>query len=324
VLPTDPNALRALGATQGGEVFLLNNDTKMPYSDEVTAGVRKRFGKINTSLAVSYIKSHNTFQYVVGNRLPDGSYSGAINPVIIYNGIPFGTGIFYGGGAINLAPLPGHGNVFIGNSDGKATYAALYLTADKPYTEESGWGFSSALTVSTARSNDGAAFGDPFWFDTPNVGDQGWQPSRGLERWRFVGTGTVKIPFDIKLSTVVTLSSGPSFGSALCCNVPASVAGPGGPSAYFTDFGIFRPKGFINYKNIDFNVSKSFKMPWNRDQELTVYLQALNAFDFVNRNYSMWGGGFQGYNGPPPTLQPDPTGVASQGRNFKVGAKFRF
>ena len=33
-------------------------------------------------------------------------------------------------------------------------------------------------------------------------------------------------------------------------------------------------------------------MPWNHDQELTVYFQALNVFDFVNRKYSMWGGGF--------------------------------
>jgi hypothetical protein len=328
VLPSDPNALRALGAQQGGgEVFLLNNNTKVPYSDEATAGVRKRFGKINTSLAVSYIRSHNILQYVVGNRLPDGSYSGAINPVIVYNGIPFGTGIFYGGGAIDRAPLPGFGRIFIGNSDGKATYAAIYLTADKPYTDQSGWGFSTALTVSTARSNDAGVrpqIGDPFWFDTPNVGDQGWGPVQGMERWRFVGSGTVKIPFDIKLSTIVTLSSGPSFGSALCCNVPNSVAGPGGPSAYFTDFGILRPKGFINYKNIDFNVSKSFKMPWNRDQELTVYFQALNAFDFVNRNYSMWGGGFQGYGGPGPSRAHDPGSVASQGRNFKVGARFRF
>lgn len=200
----------------------------------------------------------------------------------------------------------------------------MYLQADKPYTDLSGWGFSTTLTVSNARSNDGAAFGDPFWFDTPNVGDQGWQPSRGLERWRFVGTGTVKLPFDVKLSTIVTLSSGPSFGSALCCNVPQSVAGPGGPSAYFTDFGILRPKKFIAYKNIDFNVSKSFKMPWNGGHELTVYFQALNAFDFVNRNYSMWTGGFQSYGGPGPTREPDPTGVASQGRNFKIGARYTF
>lgn len=327
-LPTDPNALRALGVAQGGgEVFLLNNNTKVPYSDEFDVGVRKRFGKVNTSLTLSYIRSNNIFQYVVGNRLPDGTYSGAINPVIVYNGIPYGTGIFYGGGGIDKAPLPGFGRIFIGNSDGKASYAALYLTADKPYTDQSGWGFSTALTISTARSNDPAVraqIGDPFWFDTPAVGDQGWGPVQGMERWRFVGSGTVKIPFDIKLSTVVTLSAGPSFGGVLCCNVPASVAGPGGPSAYFTDFGIYRPDRFIGYKNVDFNVSKSFKMPWSPSQELTVYFQALNAFDFVNRNYSMWGGGNTSYGGPPPSRTYDRGSVASQGRNFKIGARFTF
>jgi len=323
-LPSDPDALRALGAMQGGEVFLLNNHLKTPYSDEVTAGVRKRFGQINTSIAVSYIKSHNIFQYVIGNRLPDGSYSGAINPVIVYKGIPFGTGVFFGGGAAAVAPLPGHGNIIFSNTDGEASYAALYMQADKPFTRESGWGFSSALTISRARSNDGAGFGDPFWFDTPHVGDQGWQPSRGLERWRYVGTATVGLPWDIRLSTVVTLSSGPSFGATLCC-VPQSISGPGGPGFYFTQFGVNRPRGFINYKNIDLNISKSFKMPWNREQELTVYFQALNAFDFVNRNYSLWtGGGYDYASGRGPSRDPDFPGVASQGQNFKVGAKLTF
>jgi hypothetical protein len=104
--------------------------------------------------------------------------------------------------------------------------------------------------------------------------------------------------------------------------VPASVSG--GPDFYFTQFGINRPKGLINYKNIDFNVSKSFRMPWSSDQELTVYFQALNAFDFVNRNYSLWTGGSQSYGGPGPSLRPDTGSVASQGRNFKVGARFKF
>jgi hypothetical protein len=315
--------LRALAAAQGGgEVFLLNNKLKTPYSDQLTAGVRKRFGKVNTSLAVSYIRSHNIFEYVIGNRLPSGNYTDIYKPVIYYHGIPYATGVFCPlDAAACSAPLPGHGNIIISNTDGKASYAALYLQADKPYTDESGWGFSSALTVSTARSNNGAALGDSFWFDSPSVGDQGWQPSRGLERWRFVGTGTVRLPLDVKLSTVVTLSSGPSFGGTLS-GVPASVSG--GPDFYFTQFGINRPKGLINYKNIDFNISKSFRMPWNSDQELTVYFQALNAFDFVNRNYSLWTGGSQSYGGPGPSLRPDTGSVASQGRNFKVGARFKF
>ncbi|GAA0316696.1 TonB-dependent receptor [Sphingomonas oligophenolica] len=322
-LPTDVAALRALGASQGGEVHLLNNRTKMPYSDQVNFAVKKRFGVVNTSITLAYIKSHNIYQEVVGNRLPDGTYSPGGNPVYTYNGNVFSDGIFYSGAAIFAAPLPGYGSIFIGNSDGKATYAALYLQADKPYTDQSGWGFSTTLTVSNTRSNDtrnGASIGDPFNFDAPTIGAQGWGNSSGLERWRFVGTGTVRLPFDIKATTFVTLSSGPSYGGVLC-NVPTTA--PGGGGCYLTNFGIHRPGG-IGYKNVDFNITKTFKMPWDHGHELTVYFQALNAFDFVNRNYSMWGGGFQSIGGSGPTLAPDTGTVASQGRNFKVGARYRF
>jgi len=321
VLPTDPDQLRALGAIQGGEVHLLNNKTKVPYSDQVNAGVRKRFGKINTGVTFAYIRSHNIFQEVVGNRFPDGSYGA--DQIFVFNGVPYSRGIFYGGSAIGGAPLPGHGSIFIGNSDGKASYTALYVTADKPYTDDSGWGFTTALTISRARSNDTRntnSIGDPFNFDAPTIGEQGWGPVVGMEKWRFVGSGTVRVPIvDVKLSTIVTLSSGPSYGGVLC-NVPLTA---GGTDCYTTNFGIYRPHG-IGYKNVDINVAKSFKMPWNNGHDLTVYFQALNVFDFVNRNYSMWTGGFQAIGGPGPSHDHDAGSVASQGRNFKAGVRFKF
>lgn len=320
-LPSDPAALRALASTQGGEVHLLNNNTKVPYSDEFNVGIKKRFGKINTGITFSYIRSHNIYQEVVGNRLPDGTYSDATPQIFVVDGNPFSRGIFYNGAAINLAPLPGHGSIFIGNSDGKAEYTALYLTADKPYTPETHYGFSAALTISRSRSNDTRDtnnIGDPFNFDAPTIGEQGWGPATGLERWRFVGSGTVGLPWDIRLSTVVILSSGPTFGGVVC-NVPTS----NGSDCFTTNFGIHQPGG-IGYKNVDFNVSKTFKMPWNHAQELTVYFQALNAFDFVNRNYSMWTGGFQATPTTAPSLAHDPGSVASQGRNYKIGARFTF
>ena len=322
-VPTSLAALRACASSQGGEVHLLNNNTKVPYSDEFNAAVKKRFGKINTSITFSYIKSHNIFQEVVGNRRPDGSYSPDSPQVFIYNGIPYSRGIFYGSGAINTDWLSAaHHSLFIGNSDGEANYAALYFQADKPYTEESGWGFGAALTLSSARSNDTRntnAIGDPFNFDSPTIGEQGTGPVVGLERWRFVGTGTVKIPFDIRLSTVVTLSAGPSYAGVLC-GVPLA---NGGFDCFTTNFGIYRPHG-IGYKNIDFNITKTFKMPYASGHELTVYFQALNAFDFVNRNYSMWTGGFQAVGGPGPSFAHDSGSVASQGRSFKAGVKYRF
>ncbi|MES2095982.1 MAG: TonB-dependent receptor plug domain-containing protein [Pseudomonadota bacterium] len=325
-IPTDITALRALGALQAGEVHLMNNNTRVPYSDQFNFGVRKRLGNINTSITFAYIKSHNIYQEVVGNRNPDGSYNPGGNPVFTYDGNVYAGGIFFGSGAINTAPLFGtdgrrYGSIFIGNSDGKATYAALYLQADKPYTEESGWGFSTTLTISNARSNDsrnGANIGDPFNFDAPTIGAQGWGRSSGLERWRFVGTGTVRLPLGIRATTFITLSSGPSYGGVLC-GIPA----PNVDGCYTTNFGIYRPSG-IGYANIDFNFSKTFRMPWAKSQELTIYLQALNAFDIVNRNYSMWSGGFRNVGDAGASGQYDLGGVASQGRNFKIGARYKF
>lgn len=320
-IPTNIDQLRALGTQQGGEVHLLNNKTKVPYSDQFNFAVRKRLGKINTSITFSYIRSHNIYQEVVGNRNPDGSYNPGGNPIFAYDGNVYAGGIFFGSGAINTAPLPGYGSIFIGNSDGKAEYAALYLQADKPYTEESGWGFSTTLTISSARSNDsrnGASIGDPFNFDAPTIGAQGWGRSSGLERWRFVGTGTVRLPLDIKATTFITLSSGPYYGGVLC-GIPA----PAVDGCYTTNFGIYKPGG-IGYANIDFNFSKSFKMPWAKSQELTIYFQALNAFDMVNRNYSQWSGGFRNVGDNGPSGQYDLGSVASQGRNFKVGARYKF
>lgn len=324
-IPTDVTALRALAGQQAGEVHLMNNNTKVPYSDQFSFGIRKRLGKINTSISFSYIKSHNIYQEVVGNRNPDGSYS-PLSPLFSYGGNVYSSGIFYGTAAINTAPLFGtdgrrYGSIFIGNSDGKATYAALYLQADKPYTDESGWGFSTTLTISNARSNDsrnGANIGDPFNFDAPTIGLQGWGRSSGLERWRFVGTGTVRLPLDIRATTFITLSSGPYYGGVIC-GIPA----PSVDGCAETNFGIYKPGG-IGYANIDFNFSKTFKMPWAKSHELTVYFQALNAFDMVNRNYSMWGGGFRNVGDAGASGRYDLGSVASRGRNFKVGARYKF
>ena len=47
------------GGLSGGSVWVLNNKSKMPYSDQFDLGVRKRFGDIQTSLTFSHIRSHN-------------------------------------------------------------------------------------------------------------------------------------------------------------------------------------------------------------------------------------------------------------------------
>jgi outer membrane receptor protein involved in Fe transport len=313
-VPKTVDALRAAAIAQGlgGSVWLLNNKTRTPYSDELDFGIRKRFGQIQTALTFSYIKSHNIFQYVRGNRLPDGSYPS-------FNGIPVVIDNFPAQGQ-----LPGfNGKLNIGQSRGKSTYAAIYLTADKPYTDASGWGFTTAFTFSRPRTNVGTELGSDEFFAGPRVDQFGREYVNGVEKWRFVGTGIVRLPWDIKASSIITLSSGPSFGSVYGFGLPTQV---GGQCCIANLGGLQYPKKTFGYANVDVRLAKTFKLPWGHD--VTVDFAAFNIFDFVNRTYSSWGAGFRPYDSATGTFGA-PSGkenstVANNARSFQVSAKYKF
>ncbi|HEY0044720.1 MAG TPA: TonB-dependent receptor [Allosphingosinicella sp.] len=312
-VPKTVDALRAAAIAQGlrGDVWLLNNDTKLPYSDQFNVGVRKRFGAWNTSLTLSHIRSHNIFQFVRGNRLPDGSYptTGATGePIIVDN---------FGSCANGAAPpycvngvdgqLPGfNGKLNIGANEGSARYWALYAQVDKPFTRQSGWGVTAALTIQRPRTNVGTELNADEFFAGPDQNQFGWQYSQGVEKYRFVGTGIVGLPWDFTLSGTATFTSGPSFGSVIFY--------PDG--AVFNGGGVYYPKKDIAYKSIDLRLAKTFKTPWGH--ELTADFQVYNLFDWVNRNYSTWGAG----SGVNPTLEEN--GTVGQARSFQAGLKYSF
>ena len=161
-------------------------------------GIRKRFGAIQTSITYSHIRSHNIFQFVRGNRLPDGSYTSQGDQWIEDN--------FPAAGQ-----LPGfQGKLNIGANDGKAVYNALYITAEKPFTANANWGFTAALTLQAPRTNVGQELGSDEFYNGPRQDAYGWQWVQGTERYRFVGSGIVRGPFDTVLSGTLTLGSGPA------------------------------------------------------------------------------------------------------------------
>ncbi len=47
----------------------------MPYSDQFTLGVRKRFGDIQTSLSFSHIRSHNIQMFARANFYSNGWFT---------------------------------------------------------------------------------------------------------------------------------------------------------------------------------------------------------------------------------------------------------
>lgn len=269
----DPAALRsAISANVSGDIWVLNNNAKVPYTDQFNIGLRQRFGDWQTSATLAYNHSQDAFIFVRGNRMPDGSYT-SLGPAYIRDNFPAAG-----------RPAGYTGRVDIGSSNGEAKYLALYLMAEKTYTEESGWGVTGTLTLSSARSNQAHNFADAEMFNAGEQDAYGWQDVVGLERWRFVGSGIYDLPWDFELSGVLTLSSGPAYGSI-------DFDGRDPPECpeciYFDDAGVNHPHG-IAFKNLDMRLSKTFKL-WGA-QEFTVDGDVFNVFDSVNRNYTTWGG----------------------------------
>ena len=60
------------------EVFLLNNETDPPISDQFTGGIRQQFGQVGVALSYAGVRSKNGFTWIFGNRRPDG---GCCEPV---------------------------------------------------------------------------------------------------------------------------------------------------------------------------------------------------------------------------------------------------
>ena len=301
----DPQAIREAIAASGirGNIWALNNKTKPPYTDQFNIGVRKRFGEWQTSFTYAYNRGRNQFIYVRGNRMPDGSYTPAGFPYIRDN-FP-----------IEGRPTGYTGRVNIGSSEGKSNYSAWFVQAEKPWTDASRWGATASLSITDAKSNQARAFGEAEMFNAGAQDAYGWNNIGGLEKWRFVGSGTVGLPLDFRVSTIVTLSSGPNFGYVSF----DPTLQPCGGCIPFNDSGILNPKKTIAYKTVDVRVAKRFNLPWGHEAEAS--LQVYNVFDWVNRGYETWGAGNAGNGREAPLKQNSTVGAA---RSFQAGLKYRF
>lgn len=301
----DPDAIREAIGGRGlrGNIWALNNKTKPPYTDQFNIGVRKRFGDWQTSATIAHNRGNNQFIYVRGNRMPDGSYT------------PEGFAFIRDNFPIEGRPEGYTGRLNIGSSRGKSRYTALYLQAEKPWSEESGWQATTAITISNSKSNQARAFGEAEMFNAGEQDAYGWNPTYGLEKWRFVGSGMVRLPWDFLLSSTVILSSGPRFGYVSF----ASELQPCGGCIPFNDSGVLKPRADIGYKTVDVRLAKRFKTPWGHEVEGS--FQVFNLFDWVNRSYETWGAGNAGGGLEPPLKQDSTSGPA---RSFQAGLKYRF
>jgi len=176
----------------GRELRFLENDLKVPYSDQFSLGVRHRVNPLlESEVGYTHISSRDGFAFLLGNRRPDGSFFAAGE---IW-GPPFGF------------PPPGFGSIIIGTNGLESDSDAAYFKLNKRYTSESPWNVDVAYTFTLAEEN--RRFNEVFSLDYPSLDDYPVLRSAGVSKHRFVAAGAVDLPLGFVASGKITLASPP-------------------------------------------------------------------------------------------------------------------
>ena len=181
------------GAGFGGGrgIRLVNNDLKVPYSDQFSLGLRSDLtSTLNVEVGFRHIESRDGFAYLLGNRRPDGTF---FTPPPAVPGSPFG-----------FAPR-GFGSIIIGTNGLKTNEDAAHIKIAKRYTQASPWNLTATYTYTDATEN--RAFGEYFSFDFPTLEDYTVKTSSGLRKHRLVMAGSVDLPTNTVISGKFQIAS---------------------------------------------------------------------------------------------------------------------
>jgi len=170
--PAGLNALIASGATNP-EIYLLNNNTKTPYSNQWNLGLRQALGKWTGSLSYNNVRGYHGFTWLSAS------------------------------GLCCQALVPGFGNVIISDPQGKDYwYSGVFLTLDRPFMD--GWGVHFAWTHAKAEQNGN----DLFSLDYPSAAQYPRHEVPDSERDHIVANGIFALPWEVRFATTITLGSG--------------------------------------------------------------------------------------------------------------------
>lgn len=251
------------GSTAGYEVDMINNDLKVPYSDQASLGMRNRLGDWDTSATVARINSHDGFVFTLGNRYPNGAFW-------MNGGQPWGDGV------------PGFGSLILGSNGIETRSTQLLLSAEKPYTRESHWGVTVAYTYTNAHQN--RDINEHYSFDQATIQDYPFILSNAAPRHRLVATGVVDGPWGLTLSTKLTLATPtpnngfisyffPQTAPNGANNLPVAGVPSGGKSFLFGG-------PIFGYRDVDFAVIKDWLVAGNT--HIYGRVDVLNAFNYKN------------------------------------------
>ena len=277
----------ANNAAASGDVYLIRNQFKMPYTDQLSVGLRKGVAVWNTEIGYTFSDSHNQFNWTEGNRDPSGGVGGKPPSDALFGG------------------PPGFGNLVLGDFNARAKTQTVYLKADKPYTRASGWGFGITYTYSDALTTNSNLTNDPYnWTGGRSVSH--FIQSADVEKHRVVASGVTDglLPWGVLLSGKATLGSGLPYRITDC-------------SAGFNTCFVRAGDG-KTFRQFDIGVGKEFAVAFG---QLTFRADIINLFNTVN-----YTGGYNNFIGPdgnPDLGTPDGTQIAPM-RTVKLSMRYAF
>lgn len=263
------------------ELRVIPNDLKTPYTDQFSIGIRQRFGIFRSSLTFNHTIGKNQVGYAPLNRSVAPGASG------FYDYIPL---------------INGYSNVVAAFNTRATEYDALFVTLDKPYSKASGWGGGIAWTHVFQSKERGFSFN----FDYPNIGASSYVPNSGNEKDRVVVNGIADLPFDFRISGLITYGSGSPFFviDALDGFQPGNIR-----------LGSF--ENLPHFLQVDLRLQKFFRFGEGREFGLSV-----EVFNLLNRANFGGADGFKCCGGNPNFGKPN--GLAGPPRTFQLGANFKF
>jgi hypothetical protein len=225
------------------EIYLLNNNTKPPYSNQWNLGVRQAFGNWTGSLSYNGVRGYHGFTWLSAT------------------------------GICCSALVPGFGNVIISDPEGKRYwYDGIFLTLDRPFVNN--WAFHLAYTHADAKQTGN----DLFSLDYPSAAAYGKHDVPGSEKDRIVANAIFGLPWDTRFSVNVSLGSGAAFNVldfSQGFDLPARL------QTRPFDRTIYPEKtwGFAD-RSVDFHLEKDFKVGGNFS--VGIVGEVFNAFNWAS------------------------------------------
>ena len=255
-----PEGLQSIAPSPFGEIHLTNNNLDAPYSDQFSLGMRNRLGDWNTSVAFAYITSYDGVIASSGSRFGDGSW-------YWYDTFWY---------ANSSAQPPGAGSSLFLFDNAKATRSKQVLvSADKPYTAESGWSAGLAYTYSDAKER--LEFNGDYQLDYADPYYSPYVLSSEVPKHRLVAFGSFDAPWGITLGAKMVVETPKPLSCV--CTFDVNVGPADGLNYNFMKTSKY-PEDTIGFFTLDLQATKTFEFPNGSAVQLRV--DVLNVSDREN------------------------------------------